>query len=100
MSQDAAHDFFSFATAGASAAFLASVAAHAAQPVDWQTRFQPPATDIMAQIEWFEVYSLWFIIPITLLVLALLAWCIVRYRASANPSLHDLSASAGWAMLA
>ncbi len=74
------------ATAGASAAFLASVAAHAAQPVDWQTRFQPPATDIMAQIEWFEVYSLWFIIPITVLVLVLLAWCIVRYRASANPT--------------
>ena len=40
----------------------------------------------MAQIEWFEVYSLWFIIPITVLVLVLLAWCIVRYRASANPT--------------
>ena len=73
-------------SAGAIAAFLVSAAAHAAQPVDWQTRFQPPATDIMAQIEWFEVYSLWFIIPITVLVLVLLAWCIVRYRASANPT--------------
>ena len=40
----------------------------------------------MAQIEWFEVYTLWFIIPITLLVLLLLAWCIVRFRASANPT--------------
>jgi cytochrome c oxidase subunit 2 len=61
-------------------------AAVAAQPEPWQTRFQPPATDIMAQIEWFEAYSLWFIIPITLLVLVLLAWCIVRFRASANPT--------------
>jgi cytochrome c oxidase subunit 2 len=72
--------------AGASAAFLASAAAYAAQPVDWQTRFQPPATDMMAQIEWFEVYTLWFIIPITILVLILIAWCILKYRASANPT--------------
>jgi cytochrome c oxidase subunit 2 len=72
--------------AGAGAALLAGSTAHAAQPVDWQTRFQPPATDMMAQIEWFEVYTLWFIIPITILVLALLAWCIFKYRASANPT--------------
>ena len=71
--------------AGASAAFLAGAAAHAAQPTPWQTRFQPPATDMMAQIEWFEAYTLWFIVPITALVLLLLAWCIVKYRASANP---------------
>ena len=72
-------------SAGAIAAFLVSAAAHAAQPVDWQTRFQPAATDMMAQIEWFEVYTLWFIVPITALVLILLAWCILKYRASANP---------------
>jgi cytochrome c oxidase subunit 2 len=71
--------------AGASAAFLAGATAHAAQPTPWQTRFQPPATDMMAQIEWFEAYTLWFIVPITALVLLLLAWCIVKYRASANP---------------
>jgi cytochrome c oxidase subunit 2 len=40
----------------------------------------------MESINWFENYTLWFIIPITLLVLALLAWCIVRFRASANPT--------------
>lgn len=39
----------------------------------------------MAEIEWFEAYTLWFIIPITLLVLVLLAYCIVKLRASANP---------------
>ena len=72
-------------SAGAIAAFLVSAAAQAAQPVDWQTRFQPAATDMMAQIEWFEVYTLWFIVPITALVLILLAWCILKYRASANP---------------
>ena len=74
------------ATAGACASFFSGAAAYAAQPTPWQTRFQPAATDIMAQIEWFEVYTLWFIVPITVLVLLLLAWCIIRYRASKNPT--------------
>ena len=39
----------------------------------------------MEQIEWFERYTLWFIIPITLLVMFLLGYCIWRFRASANP---------------
>jgi cytochrome c oxidase subunit 2 len=47
-------------------------------------RFQPAATDMMAQIEWFEAYTLWFIVPITLLVLGLLAWCILKFRDSVN----------------
>ncbi len=74
------------ATAGAIGTALAPAVAHSAQPVDWQMRFQPAATDIMRQIEWFEEYTLWFIIPITLLVLVLLAWVIIKYRASANPT--------------
>ncbi|WP_246658861.1 cytochrome c oxidase subunit II [Mesorhizobium sp. J18] len=71
---------------GVPALLAATTATFAAQPESWQTRFQPPATPIMRQIEWFEAYTLWFIVPITLLVLALLAWCIIRYRASANPT--------------
>jgi cytochrome c oxidase subunit 2 len=71
-----------FAIAGA----LLPLQAFAAQPTPWQTRFQPAATDMMAQIEWFEVYTLWFIVPITLLVLVLLGWCIVKFRASRNPT--------------
>jgi cytochrome c oxidase subunit 2 len=74
------------ATAGAIAAYFAASAANAAQPTPWQTTFQPAATDMMEQIAWFEHYTLWFIIPITLFVLVLLAWCIVRYRASVNPT--------------
>ena len=46
---------------------------------------QPAATPIMEGIRWFEQYTLWFIVPITLLVTLLLAWVAVRYRASANP---------------
>ena len=70
----------------AAAALFASSAAFADQPHPWQWRFQEAATPIMDQIEWFEVYTLWFIVPITLLVLALLAYCIVKFRASANPT--------------
>jgi cytochrome c oxidase subunit 2 len=66
-------------------ALMAAGQAWAAQPVDWQIGFQPAATPIMEAIRWFEQYTLWFIIPITLLVLFLLAWVIIRYRASVNP---------------
>lgn len=71
--------------AAASATLALTGAALADQPRPWEWRFQEPATAIMEQIEWFEVYTLWFIVPITLLVLGLLAWCIFRYRASVNP---------------
>jgi cytochrome c oxidase subunit 2 len=64
---------------------LAAAAASAAQPTPWQLGLQPAATTIMEEVRWFEQYTLWFIVPITVLVMVLLAWCIVRYRASANP---------------
>jgi hypothetical protein len=51
----------------------------------WQMGLPQPATAIMQELRWFEQFTLWFIIPITLLVLFLLAWCMIRYRASANP---------------
>ncbi|GAA4108110.1 cytochrome c oxidase subunit II [Aminobacter sp. NyZ550] len=73
------------ASAVAATASFASAVAYAAQPVEWQTTFQPAATGIMEQITWFERYTLWFIVPITLFVLILLAYCIIRFRASANP---------------
>lgn len=66
-------------------ALLAAGPARADQPVEWQVGMQAAATPIMEAIRWFEQYTLWFIIPITLLVLFLLAWVIIRYRASANP---------------
>jgi cytochrome c oxidase subunit II len=76
---------FGRALLGVAGASSFAGAAVAAQPTPWQTNFQPAATPIMEQITWFEKYTLWFIGPITLLVLLLLAWCIWRYRASANP---------------
>jgi len=63
---------------------LAAGGAHAA-PQPWEWRLQPAVTSVMRGIHWFEAYTLWFIGPITLLVMGLLAWCIIRFRASANP---------------
>ena len=72
--------------ASALALILGSAAAYADQPHPWQMRFQEAATPIMEKIAWFEAYTLWFIIPITLLVLALLIYCIVKFRADVNPN--------------
>ena len=74
-----------FASFAALSVLLFAAASFAAQPEPWQLGLQPAASPIMEEIRWFERYTLWFIIPITLLVLALLAWCIIRFRASANP---------------
>lgn len=61
------------------------VTAFAAQPVPWQLDLQDAATPIMEQIRWFEHYTLWFIVPITILVLALLAIVMVRFSERRNP---------------
>jgi cytochrome c oxidase subunit II len=70
---------------GVLSGLLGAGSAYAAQPEPWQMTFQPAASAIMEQIVWFERYTLWFIIPITLFVMVLLAWVMIRYRASANP---------------
>jgi cytochrome c oxidase subunit 2 len=64
--------------------FLAP-AGFADQPRPWQMDLQQPASPIMHQIKWFEHYTLWFIVPVTLLVLVLLVVVAVKFRASANP---------------
>jgi cytochrome c oxidase subunit 2 len=76
---------FMGAVFGTLALLWTSISAQAEQPRDWEYRFQEPATGIMEQIKWFEEYTLWFIIPVTSLVLLLILWVILRYRASANP---------------
>ncbi|MBN9029151.1 MAG: cytochrome c oxidase subunit II [Rhizobiales bacterium 63-7] len=59
--------------------------AFADQPFPWQMGMQPAASPIMHEIRWFEQYTLWFIVPITLFVLLLLIVVVVKFRASANP---------------
>ena len=59
--------------------------AYADQPRPWQMGMQEAATPIMHEIRWFEQYTLWFIVPITLFVLLLLIIVVIRFRAGANP---------------
>ncbi|TIM11409.1 cytochrome c oxidase subunit II [Mesorhizobium sp.] len=72
--------------ASAAATLFTGASAHAAQPASWEMTFQPAATDMMRQIARFEHYTLWFIVPITLFVLFLIAYCILKFRASVNPT--------------
>lgn len=72
------------ALAGAGCLLVAS-GALADQPVAWQKGLQPAATSIMEEISWFEHYTLWFIVPITLFVLLLLIVVVVKFREGANP---------------
>ena len=64
---------------------LFATGSYADQPRSWETGMQEAATGNMHQIRWFEAYTLWFVIPITLLVLVLLLVVIVKFRASKNP---------------
>jgi len=74
-----------YAVLAALACLLFASSAFADKPVEWQTNFQPAATGIMEEITWFEHYTLWFIIPITLFVLLLLIIVVVKFREGANP---------------
>ena len=59
--------------------------AHAGQPTDWEMWFQPAASEFASRTHWFGAYTMWFITPITLFVMALLAIVMIRYNRKANP---------------
>lgn len=64
---------------------LFASSALADQPYPWQIDLQPAATSLMEEARWFNHYTLWFVVPITLLVLALLIIVAIKFRKSANP---------------
>ncbi|CAD7056743.1 cytochrome c oxidase subunit II [Pseudorhizobium halotolerans] len=74
-----------FAVMTALICLLFASAGFADQPTPWQVDLQAPATPIMQEIKWFNNYTLWFIVPITFLVLILLVVVVMKFRASANP---------------
>ncbi|WP_425274792.1 cytochrome c oxidase subunit II [Stappia indica] len=61
-------------------------AASAAQPMPWQLGYQPAATEVMEDITWFTDFTLVIVTIITLFVLGLLVWCIMRFNSKANPT--------------
>lgn len=64
----------------------AAAPAFAGQPTDGAVNFQPPATGAMRQIVDFHNFILPIIVVITLLVLALLTWVMIRYNRWTNPT--------------
>jgi len=70
---------------GALAGLMASASAAFAAPLPWEVNFQPAASPVMASIEDFHRLLLYIITAISLFVLALLLWIMVRYNKRANP---------------
>ncbi len=70
------------------ATLMAATRAMAAggEPKPWQIDFQPAASPVMENIEDFHRLLVWIITAISLFVLALLLWIMVRYNRRANPT--------------
>lgn len=60
-------------------------------PRDGQMGMQPAITPIMENVTEFHTLVLWIIVAITLFVLALLVWVMVRYNAKSNPEPQKFS---------
>lgn len=72
-------------------------------PVDGGIDLQPAATEIAADIHKFHTLLLWIITPITLFVLALLLYVVVRFNKSANPTprkfTHNITVEVIWTVV-
>ena len=71
--------------AGVVAALMASAGSAFALPVPWQMGFQPAASPVMQRIEEFHTFVLYIITAVSVFVLALLVWIVIRYNQRANP---------------
>ncbi|MEH6725303.1 MAG: cytochrome c oxidase subunit II [Hyphomicrobiales bacterium] len=56
------------------------------QPAPWQISFQEAASPVMEQINSFNTFTLWIVVPIVLFVLLLLILCAVKFNRKANPT--------------
>jgi len=74
-----------FAVIVAALAALAG-AAWADQPRAWQLNLQEAASPVMESIQRFHTLLIWIIFGVSIFVLALLIWVMIRYNARANPT--------------
>ena len=79
------------AVLAALAAMLFADVASAAQPTPWQIGLQPAATPVMEQVNSFHNMLLVIITIITLFVLGLLVYVMVRFNAKRNPTPSKMS---------
>ena len=71
--------------AGVAAAALAWGTAALAVPYNYEMGMQPAASPVMERIETFHTLLVYIIVAISLFVLALLVWIVIRYNHRANP---------------
>lgn len=55
------------------------------QPKPWEMTLQQSASPVMDNIEWFHNFLLWIITSITVLVMVLLIWVMVKFNSKSNP---------------
>ena len=67
------------------AAFLATAGVAFAAPQPWEINLQPAVTPVMERIEEFHTLLIYLITAVSLFVLALIIWILVRYNQRANP---------------
>ncbi len=69
------------------ATILASIpkVAFGAQPEPWQLGFQPAATEMMERVTSFNNFLLYLVTAITVLVLVLMIYVMVRFNTKSNP---------------
>jgi cytochrome c oxidase subunit 2 len=82
---------------------LAAGQAMAAEPKPWQLNFQPAATPVMRDIEDFHTALLWIITLISLFVLGLLIYVMVRFNQGKNPTpsrtTHNTLVEVAWTIV-
>jgi cytochrome c oxidase subunit II len=73
------------------------------QPYDWQIGLQKSASEIMDFITAMHTGLFWLITVISIFVLALLAYCIVKFNAKANPvpsrTTHNTTIEVVWTVV-
>jgi cytochrome c oxidase subunit II len=73
------------------------------QPEPWQMDLQDPATPVAEYINWFHNYLLVIITAISLFVLGLLVYVMVKFNAKANPvpskTTHHVGLEVAWTVI-
>ncbi len=73
------------------------------EPVPWQMGFQEAATPFMEKLIAFDNMLLWIITIISVFVLALLLYCMVRFNSKANPvpskTTHNTLIEIAWTVI-
>ncbi len=88
----------------AAALFTSASAAFAAQPVDGGIGFQEAVTPVMERLVWFHNYRVFpIIVVITLFVMALMIYIMIRFREKANPvpskTTHHVGLEIAWTII-